>query len=267
MVNDMTRLVNAVVHRQRGLVKMAKEPHFSRPGNLFDYLEGLVGRNSKDVLKEKPPLGHSDIQDQIRSAIDFMRMFEYQKQRGDYWHALRYLMEDLRYYSSIGDAGKYGHVLLETADCLFSCGELDASMACCSEAIILLVRSRHQYEWAMEVAATGELLLAAVSLNAHGYKETVLSLRKVSAPMEPKERRALTVEDAHKIARRLVAAYRIESDEPLRQLGEIQPRRKRTEGKNLCSLLIEWKNHYRALRTAVETIAPGIGRGLERPQT
>lgn len=246
---------------------MVEDLHFNGLADLLDYIADLVAKNVKGELKEKSPLGRDDIQDQIRSAVEFMRLSESQKRKGDYWLALRYLVEDLKYYESIGDMGKCGHILLETADCLFSCGETTVSSVCCSEAIALLVGSRNEHEWAKEVAATGELLLTAVSLNVHGHKEAVQKLREVNARLPPKERRALAIEDAHKVARRIIIAYRTKTDDQLRRLSEINPRRKKTEEKNLHSLLIEWMGRYNALRDAVERISPGIGSYSERPET
>ena len=240
--------------------------HFNDLTDLSDYITGLVVKNAKGELKEKPPLGYDDIQDQMRSAVEFMRLYESRKGKGDYWLALRYLVENLKYYNSIEDTGKCGHILIETADCLFSCGETTVSSLCCSEAISLLVGSNSGYEWTREIAATGELLLAAVSLHTLGHKEATQKLREVNARLPPKERRAVAIEDAHKIARRIIAAYRKRSDEQLRRLNEISPRRKKTEEKNLFLLLIEWMKRYNALRSAVERISPEIGRYPGRPE-
>jgi tetratricopeptide (TPR) repeat protein len=243
---------------------MAKSLQFHGLSDLSDYIMDLVGKRAKRGLVEKPPLSFGDVQDQIRSAINFMQLSNSQKGKDNYWLAAAYLMENLKYYSSVADMGKCGHVLLEIADCLFSCGEIDASSACCSEAITLLLGVRDQYEWAKGMAATGELLLAAILTNANGYKEAVELLRKVKATLPPKERRVLGGEDAHRVTHRLVAAYRTGTEKPLQELEGIPPRRKRTEESNLYCLLIEWMSRYNAVKTAVEGISPEISKNLNK---
>jgi len=246
---------------------MLEDLHFEGLTDLSEYVTSLVVKNVKGELKEKPPLAYDDVQDQIRSATEVMQLYESFKQRGDYWPALRYLVEDLRYYNFLGDTGKSGHILIEIADCLFSCGEVTLSSSCCSEAISLLVGENSGYDWAREIAATGELLLVAVSANALGYKEAKQKLREVDARLSPKERRALAAEDAHRVARRMIAAYREKSGEQLQRLSEISPRRRRTEGKNLLSLLLEWMEHYDAIRSAAERISPEINKRSSKSET
>jgi hypothetical protein len=239
---------------------MSEDLHFKDLNDLFDYIAGMIIRKVKGNLKEKSPLEHDDIQDQMKTAVEFMWLYESHKRNGDHWLALRYLLEDLRYYETIGDMGKCGHILLETADCLSSCGEALISGICCCEAILLLVGSRSEYQWARELAATGELLLASIYLNTFSYKETKQKLRAFNSRLPQKERRALAVEDAHKVTRRMITAYRTQADKQLQQLIEISPHRRKAEEKNVYSLLIEWIDHYDALRTAVERISPTIRR-------
>jgi tetratricopeptide (TPR) repeat protein len=243
---------------------MVEALRFDGLSDLSNYIMDLVSRRVKRGLIVKPPLSFEDLQDQIRSAINFMQLSNSQKGKDDYWLAAAYLVENLKYYSSVVDMGKCGHVLLEIADCLFSCGEVDASSACCNEAITLLLGVRDQYEWAQGMAATGELLLAAILINANGYKKAVEFLRKIKATLPPKERRALGGEDAHRVTHRLIAAYRTGTEKPLQELEGILPRRKRTEERNLYCLLIEWMSRYNAVKTAVEGISPEISKNLNK---
>jgi hypothetical protein len=91
-----------------------------------------------------------------------------------------------------------------------------------------------------------------------------LALRRARSRLTLKEVRILSSEDAHKVSRKLVAAYKTGTYEPLRELERISPRRKRTEENSLLVLLDEWKNHYNAIRCALEKLPSSKGMPSKR---
>ncbi len=233
---------------------MVSAPQFTDLHELINGLDKLLNDRTEGRLKKQNPCTINDVQKQIEAAIHLMEASCSHKESGDYWLATAELLENLRYYYSIGELGKCGHVLLEIADCLFCADQSDTSIACCVEGVPLLIRSRNHHDWARGMAAVGELLLAALVLSAYGPHEAVVSLRKLRSALTLKERRALSNEDAHRITRRLIAAHKSKNLAPLQELGKIAPRRKRTEQESLLTLLNEWMNHYAALRRSADTI-------------
>jgi hypothetical protein len=237
---------------------MAKNTTLDSLGNLGDRITYLVTRRASKGLEEKAPTSFEDVQDQIRSAIRFMQVSDSLKKSGDYLFAVTYLVENLKYYSSVAEWAKCGHVLLEMADCLFSCEETTISIECCCKAIALLIACRDEYEWARELAATGELLLAAITLNIGGHKDAAKVIRDAKATLSLKEKRTLANEDAHKVTRSLITAYKTEAVKPLDELENMSPRRKRSEERNLRCLLLEWMTRYKTIKVAVENITKGL---------
>ncbi|WXG42532.1 MAG: hypothetical protein WED04_00235 [Promethearchaeati archaeon SRVP18_Atabeyarchaeia-1] len=233
---------------------------------LSNSVMDLVGKKVGRRPGEKPPLSLADVQDQIRAATEYMRLSDLCKEKSDNWFALAYLVENLKYYSSVTDMGKCGHLLLEMADCLFLCKETTLSSRFCREATTLLVGSKGQYEWAVGMAAIGELLLTAVLLSTENYKEASETLREFRAILTPKEKRLIASEDAHRVARRLLAAYRKRNLKPVQELEEIPPRRKRTEENNLHCLLNEWMGRYGSVKAAVERITVLCSENLKKPE-
>jgi hypothetical protein len=234
---------------------MVSAPQFTDLDELMNGLDELLNDRTKRRLKEQNPCSINDVQKQIEATIHLIEESRSHKESGDYWLATAELVENLRYYRFVGELGKCGYVLLEVADCLFCADQFGISIACCVEAVPLLIRSRDHYDWARGMAAVGELLLAALILTLYGPHEAAVSLRKLRLVLTLKERRVLSNEDAHRIIRRLIAAHKSRNLEPLQELGRIAPSRKRTEHENLHSFLDEWMNHYAVLRRAVDMIS------------
>jgi hypothetical protein len=233
---------------------MVSTPQFADLRKLMNGLDELLNDRTKGRLKEQTPCSMNDVQKQTEATIHLMEAFRLHKESRDYWLASAELLENLRYYLTVGELGKFGHVLLEIADCLFCAEQFDISICCCSEAVPLLIRSRDHYDWARGMAAVGELLLTSIILCVNGPHKAAESLRKLRSALTLKERRALSNEDAHRITRRLMAAHKTKNFVPLQELGGIPPRRKRTEQDSLFGFLNEWMNHYAALGHSVDMI-------------
>jgi hypothetical protein len=233
---------------------MASAPQFADFHKLMNRLDELLNDKTKGRRRGQTPCSINDVQKQIEAAIHLMEASRSHVESHDYWLAAAELLENLRYYLTVGELGKFGHVLLEIADCLFCADQFDISIACCVEAVPLLIRSKDHNDWARGMAAVGELLLASLVLSLNGPCEAVGSLRKLRSALTLKERRALSNEDAHRITRKLIDAYKTKNLAPLQELGRIPPRRKRTEQENLLDCLNEWMNHYAALRHSVDIV-------------
>nr|MDO8135134.1 hypothetical protein [Candidatus Njordarchaeum guaymaensis] len=223
-------------------------------GSLIDCITALLDGRKNLKLSLKMPLNLDDEQEQTKVTFKIMQVSHSYKESGEYWLATAHLSENMKYYYSAGDLGKCGHVLLEIADCLFSSGESEISIRCCEEAIPLMIGSRDQYSWARRMAAVGELLLAAIVLNLSGVHEALIALRKVRSRLTLKETRILFNEDAHRVSRKLVTAYKTGTREPLQELERIPPKRKRTEERNLLVFLDEWTSQYNAIKSSLEKL-------------
>jgi tetratricopeptide (TPR) repeat protein len=233
---------------------MGASTHLVELREFAKYLsQSLLGK-AEGKLRDRTPCSSDDPQEQIETAIRLMESSRSHKESGDYALAGFELAENLRYYSATGDTGKCGYTLLEIADCLFCAKQFDTSIECCAKAIPLLVESMDRYSWARGISAVGELLLAALVLYLREPAEAQESLRNFTSSLAIKEKMALSREDAHRIARKLVKAYKLKSPAPLEELREIAPRRKRTDQENLFALLEEWMDHFSAIRQAVNKI-------------
>jgi len=223
-------------------------------GGLVGHITALLDERKSPKLSLKTPLTFDDEQEQTKVTFEIMQASHSYKESGDYWLATAQLTENMKYYYSTGDLGKCGHALLEIADCLFSSRESEISIRCCEEAIPLMIRSRDQYGWARGMAAVGELLLVAIVLSLSGVHEALVALRRVRSRLTLKEVRILFSEDAHRVSRKLIKAYKTGTREPLRELERIPPKRKRTEDRNLLAFLDEWTNQYNAIKSSLEKL-------------
>lgn len=222
-------------------------------GRSIEHITRLLDEKKTMRIGVKSPCGFDDIQEQTKASFEFVQFAYSYMESGDYWLAIANFLEDLKYYRSLGEIGKCGHVLVEIADCLFSVKEWTASIECCEEALRLLVSGRDEHVWVRGMAALSELLLMAVALNSGGIDEALKTLRRVRSALTPGERRILSNEDAHRVARRLIIAYRAGSSKPLEELAEIVPKRKRLlEEQSLLALFHEWAKHYSSLKYLVE---------------
>jgi tetratricopeptide (TPR) repeat protein len=222
---------------------------------LIDHVVGLLQGRKNLELSCRTPLSLDDEQEQLKAVFEITQASHSYRDSGDYWLAAAHLIENVKYYQSTGDLGKCGCALLEVADCLFSSGESEIATECCEEAIPLIIRSGNHYSWARRMASIGELLLVAIALNSGGAHEAFAALRRARSRLTSKEVRTLLNEDAHRVSRKLIIAYRTGTREPLQELERIPPRRKRTEEKNLLVLLDEWRSQYGAIGMSIERLS------------